>query len=293
MHRRLLLALPVLWPFTARAQAPLRVVASFSILADLVRQVGGDAVSVTSLVPPDADAHAFQPRPGDLRALRDAAVVVENGLGLEGWLTRLVQASGFRGRRIVAAEGIVPRTMQEGGRAVTDPHVWQDPRNVAAMAGRIAEGLAAADPARAGEVRARAAAFAAQVMQVDAEIERLVATVPPGKRQVITSHDAFGYYGARYGIRFRAAQGISTDAEPSARDLARLAAQIRRDKVHAVFVENMTDPRLAQVLAREAGAVVGGKVYSDSLSPDGGPASTTLDMLRHNTALFVPAMLAN
>lgn len=274
---------------TRAEQKPLPVVASFSILADMVRRVGGDAVAVVSLVPPDADPHTFQPRPGDLARLKHAAVLVENGLALEGWLTRLARASGFNGTRVVAASGIRPR--QEGGRSQADPHVWQDPRNAVLMVRAIGEGLAAADPARADAYRSRADAYAAEIMRADAEIERQFAAVPPAKRQVITSHDAFGYFGARYGIAFHGVQGINTESEPSPRGLARLAAQ-RRDGIRAVFVENMTDPRVAQALAREAGAVVGGTVYSDSLSAPGGPAATYLAMLRHNTGLFVAAMLA-
>ena len=297
MRRRLLLTAAALAPFAVRAQEPppppaLPVAASFSILADLAQQVGGDAAAVASLVPPEGDAHAFQPRPSDLRVLQGAAVVIENGLGLDAWLTRLVRSSGFKGTRVVATEGIRPRSMAEAGRSVIDPHAWQDPRLAAMMARTIAAGLASADPARAVLYRARGEDFAARIMELDAAIERQVATVPPANRQVITSHDAFGYYGARYGIRFQGVQGISTEAEPSARDIARLAAQIRRDRIRAVFVENMTDPRIAEAVAREAGAVVGGRVYSDSLSAPDGPAAPYLAMLRHNTALFVAAMVA-
>lgn len=288
VHRRSLLLAPLV--LAAAAPMPLVVVASFSILADLAARVGGDAVSVSSLVAPDGDAHTFQPRPSDLNRLKAAAVIVENGLGLAPWLARLVRSSGFRGQRIVAATDITPRNFQEGGKTVIDPHCWQDPRNAARMVATIAQGLATADPPRADAYRQRADAFVAEILQLDAAIERTLAAIPPAKRQIITSHDAFGYYGARYGVVFRGVQGLNTDAEPTPRDLARLAAQIRRDQIRAVFVENMTDPRIAQALAREAGAVVGGKVYSDSLSPPDGPAPTYLAMLKHNTALFAEAM---
>lgn len=290
MRRRVLLAAALL-PLRAAAQgAVLPVVATFSVLADLVRQLGGDAVSVVSLVPVGADAHAFQPSPGALRALRDARVAVENGLGLDGWLDRLVRASGFSGTRVVASAGVRPRPVQEGGRAVPDPHVWQDPGRAVLMVRAIADGLCAADPARAAGYRARAADYTARIEALDAEIERRIGAVPPAKRRVITGHDAFGYFGARYGVEFRAVQGFSTEGEPSARDLARLAAQVRREGIRAVFVENMTSPRAAEALAREAGARVGGTVYSDDLSPPDGPAGTYLDMMRHNARLFVDAM---
>jgi len=287
MYRRALLFSPLLLAATA---APVAVVASFTILADFAAEVGGDAVSVISLVGPDGDVHIFQPRPSDLGRLKTASVLVENGLGLEPWLGRTVRSSGFAGQRAVVSSGIVARIFQEGGKTVTDPHCWQDPRNAARMVGTIAAALSAADPSRADGYRGRAAGLAAVILEEDAAIERMVAAIPAGQRQIITSHDAFGYYGARYGIVFRGVQGINTDAEPTPRDLARLVAQIRRDKVRAVFVENMTDPRIAEALAREAGAIVGAKVYSDSLSPPGGPAATYLAMLRHNTGLFVDAM---
>lgn len=293
MYRRPLLTLPLLAAFhPAAAAGPVTVIASFTILADLAAEVGGPDTTVASLVAPDGDVHTFQPRPSDLGRLAKAGVAVENGLGLEPWLPRLITASGFRGQRVVASAGIATRTFQENGRNAVDPHVWQNPRNAARMVATIAAAFAAADPAHADGHRSRADTLRAAILDEDAAIERAYAAIPPERRQIITSHDAFGYYGARYGITVRGAQGINTETEPTPRDLARLAAQIRRDGVRAVFVENMTDPRIAQALAREAGAVVGAKVYSDSLSPPDGPAPTYLAMLRHNTRLFTAAMIA-
>jgi zinc/manganese transport system substrate-binding protein len=296
MHRRLLLSAPLLasgWGFgPAVAASQVQVIASFSILADLLQRVGGDRVAVQTLVGPDRDVHTFQPRPSDLGRVKDAAAVVENGLFLEPWLPRMERSAGFHGRSIVASAGIPTRTFTEGGASVTDPHVWQDPRNAARMVATIGAGLAAVDAAGAEAYQDRASAFAAEIMAADAEIARTMEAIPPERRRIITSHDAFGYYGARYGVGFRAPQGISTEGEPTPKDLARLAAQIRREGIRAVFVENMTDPRLAAALAREAGAVVGAKVYSDSLSPPDGPAGTYLAMLRHNTRLFAAAMAA-
>ena len=289
MHRRTFLATLLATPAAAQA-APLKVVATFSILADLVHQVGGPAVTIATLVGPGADAHVFQPRPSDLRTLGAAEVLVQNGLGFEGWMDRMAQSAGFHGRRITAAAAVARRTFQEAGRTVTDPHAWQDPRNAALMVDAIAQGLAAAAPAEADAVRARAQAYQARIAEADTAIQRAFDAIPPARRQIITTHDAFGYYGARYGITVRAAQGISTDAEPTPRDLARLVAQIRRDRIRTVFIETMTSPRLAETLAREAGATVGPPVFSDSLSPPGGPAPTYLDMLRHNTGAFTAAM---
>jgi len=287
-----LLALSAAGGTAARAGTPpLSVVASFSILADMVRQVGGEGVAVTGLVPPDGDPHTYEPRPSDLRMLAAAGLLVENGLGLEGWMTRLADASGFRGPVCIASAGVQPRTITEdGGAAVTDPHAWQDPRNGVLYARAIAAALAAADPSRAGTFREAGGRYAAAIMETDAWIARQFAPIPPARRAIVTTHDAFGYFGARYGIRVLAAEGISTDAEPSAKGIASLVAQVKRERVRAVFLENMTDPRIARALAKEAGAAVGEAVYSDALSPPGGPAPTYLAMFRHNVPLFVAAM---
>jgi zinc/manganese transport system substrate-binding protein len=293
MHRRHLLLGLALTPSLARGAPPpgLPVVASFSILADMVRQIGGDAVSVTGLVPPDGDPHTYEPRPSDLRAVAAARLLVVNGLGLEGWMTRLVGAAGFHGPVATASAGVRARTMvEDGGAAVIDPHAWQDARNGALYARTIAAALAQADPARAARFQAAGERYAAAILATDAWIVQQFAPVPPARRIIITTHDAFGYFGARYGITVRAAEGISTDAEPSARDIAKLVAQIKRDRVRAVFLENMTDPRLAAMLAQEAGATLGEKVYSDALSPPGGPADTYLGMFHHNVPLFVASM---
>jgi zinc/manganese transport system substrate-binding protein len=275
----------------AAAAEPLRVVASFSILADLIGQIGGRAVSVEALVGPDGDVHVYEPRPKDLRTLLRAGLLVRNGLGLEGWMDRLTGAAGFKGAIVVAAEKVAPRTMREdGGALATDPHAWQDPRNAVLYVRTIAEGLASADPGNAALYRDSAARYAAQIAQADAWIEAALRPIPAGQRRIITTHDAFGYYGARYAMEFLSAEGISTEFEPSAKAIAALVRQIEREKVRAVFIENMTSPRMGQMLARESGAVLGGTVYSDALSRPGGPAATYLDMLRHNTTLFAAAM---
>ncbi len=294
MHRRTLIAGPgflALRPLAARAAGPVRVVASFSILADMVRRVGGDAVAVTEFVGPDQDVHIYDPRPVDLRTLAAASLLVQNGLGLEGWMVRLTGSAGFKGRTVTAADTVVPRTMTEtGGVIATDPHAWQDPRNALKYVQAITEGLAAADAPNASLYRARAADYTAAILQSDSWIAATFQPIARADRRVITTHDAFGYYGARYGIEFLSAEGISTEFEPSAKAIAALVAQIRREKVRAVFIENMTSDRMARMLAQETGAVLGGTVYSDALSPPDGPAATYLDMLRHNTTLFAAAM---
>ncbi len=291
-RRRLLLGLAAA-PFVARANQPLAVVASFSVLDDMVRQIGGDAVTVTALAPADGDAHTYQPRPSDLLAIKSAGMVVSNGLGLDEWMGRLLASAGGSAVRVTAARAVTPRHMTEEGRTILDPHAWQDARNGALYARAIADGLAKADPSRAALFNGRAGGYVRSINETDSWIADTLAPIPAAKRKIITSHDAFGYFGARYGVMFEGVQGVSTEGEPSARDLARLAAQIRRDHIRAVFVENMTDPRIAQALAREAGAIVGGTVYSDALSSPGGPADTYLKMFRHNVPLFAAAMAQN
>lgn len=277
----------------AQPKTSIKVVATFSVLGDMVSQIGGDAVNVTVLVPPDGDAHSYQPRPSDLIAVREARVVVENGLGMEGWIDRLVRAAGGHASIVVAAQGVHPRRMTEDGRSIPDPHAWQDLTNGLLYVSAIADGLSAADPDHATRYQQAADRYAGQIRQTDAWTTEQLSQIPRDHRKIITSHDAFGYFGARYGVDFHAVQGISTDSEPSARDVAVLVKQIKREKIKAVFVENMTDPRLVTALATEAGAAVGGTVYSDSLSPPGGPADTYLGMFRHNVPLFVSAMRAN
>jgi zinc/manganese transport system substrate-binding protein len=293
MDRRCFLAALGLAPFAARAAGPLRVVATFSILGDLTRQVGGDAVSVEALVGPDGDVHVYEPRPKDLRTLLAAGVLVRNGLGLEGWMDRLTGAAGFKGTVVVAAAKVTPRTMKEDGGAIaTDPHAWQDPANAILYVQAISAGLSVADPANASVYRESADRYAARIAQAGDWIAVTLAPIPADQRRIITTHDAFGYYGARYGVDFLSAEGISTEFEPSAKAIAALVRQIKREKVRAVFIENMTSPRMAEMLARETGAKLGGTVYSDALSRSDGPAATYLEMLRHNTTLFAGAMRA-
>jgi zinc/manganese transport system substrate-binding protein len=281
------------WAAAMPGQGPagkIPVVATFSILGDLVATVGTDHVAVRTLVGPDQDVHVYEPKPRDLKDVRDAALVVENGLGLEGWMARLVGAAGGKGQVIEAGFKVRPRTMREGGAVATDPHAWQDPRNAVLYVMAIAEALVSADQRNVAAYQAAAEAFTAAIQKEDAAIEAAFAPIPQAQRRIITTHDAFGYYGARYGIEFLAAEGISTESEPSAKQIAALIQQIKAEKVHAVFIENMTSDRMAKMLARETGAALGGTVYSDALSPPNGPAANYLAMLRHNTGLFVKAM---
>jgi zinc/manganese transport system substrate-binding protein len=286
MQRRVVLTSLLALPVAALAAPSFHAVASFSILGDMLQQTGGSLVEAETLVPADADVHTWQPRPADLRAVMNARLLVRNGLGLEGWMDRIQSAAGFKGIVVTTTDGITPRRLGEH----PDPHAWQDPRNGIIYVGNIIRGLVKADPSHADEYQKTGAQYAAAIHRTDEWIAAQIAPIPPEKRRIITTHDAFGYYGARYGITFLAAEGISTDAEPSAKSITALVRQIRQEKVTTVFLENMTDPRIARMLARESGAKVGPEVYSDALSPSSGPAATYLDMLRHNTSLFVHAM---
>lgn len=273
------------------AQERMPVVATFSILADLVRNIGGDRVAVTMLVPADGDAHVYSPTPADAKTLAASRVVFVNGLGFEGWLTRLVKASGTRAATVVASKGIKPRKLDgddhghgHGGHShgANDPHAWQSVANVKLYVANIRGGLIAADPAGRAVYQANAAAYLAKLDALEKDIRDGIARIPPARRRVITSHDAFGYFGAAYGIAFVSPEGLSTESEASARDVAKIIAQVRKEKIPAVFLENIASARLLDQIAKESGARLGGTLYSDALSGPGGPAPTYLEMMRHN-----------
>jgi zinc/manganese transport system substrate-binding protein len=263
---------------TATAGGPPRVVASFSILADLVRQVLPPEADVHALVGADTDAHVFSPRPADAQRVAQADWVVVNGLGFEGWLDRLVRSSGYRGTVLTVTDRLTPRRQGRGA----DPHVWHSPALLQAMVQRIAEAAAVRWPLWADSLSARAAAYRQQIQALDGRLRAELDAVPRADRRVITAHDAFGYLGEAYGIDFLSPQGWSTHAAPSAAAVGRLIRQIREQRVKAVFLENISDPRLMQRIADEAGARVGGTLYSDALSRPGGPASSVLALLEHN-----------
>ena len=310
MKRRTALALPAL--IVARPAAAqtdrLPVVASFSILGDMAAKVGGDRIALTVIAGPDTDAHSFQPRPSDAAALREARLVIRNGLGFDAWMDRLIRASGRTGAVVTTAEGITPRMMAAhahahdhggaarrqgqaaGPRQVPDPHAWQDLRHGQAYVRAIAAALIAADPAREADYRRNADAYLARLDALDAWVRAQVATVPEARRRVVTSHDAFGYFADAYGLAFLAPQGISTASEPSAAQVGRLIRQIREERISAVFMENMANPATLRRVAAEAGVPVGGRLYADALSAPGGPAPDYEAMFRHNVGLLVPAM---
>jgi zinc/manganese transport system substrate-binding protein len=281
-------------PLAAGAQGAsrIKVVATFSILGDLARQLGGERVEVTTLVGPNGDAHVYSPTPADGRRLAGARVIFTNGLNFEGWIDRLVKSSGAKAPKIEAATGVKPLAGDEHGHGhgSPDPHAWQSIGNAKIYAANIRDGLIAADPEGRAAYEAQAAAYLARLDEVEAEARSLAAKIPPERRKIITSHDAFRYFEAAYGIDFVSPQGVSTEAEASAKDVGRIIQQIRREKITAVFVENVSDARLMERIAKETGARIGERVYSDALSEAGGPAGTYIDMMRHNIRAFSAAL---
>ncbi|WP_138514707.1 metal ABC transporter substrate-binding protein [Rhodoferax bucti] len=300
--RRLFLASTValtLWSPAARAADKLPVTATFSILGDLVRVVGGDKVSVTTLVGADQDAHVFEPKPGDAKALLASKLLVMNGLGFEPWAGKLLKSTGYRGETVVAAKGVEARFLRAGsGHAHAhgqepDPHAWQNPNNVMLYVRNIAAGLGKADPANAASYQANANAYIKELQALDAWAAAQIFAIPGGQRKVITSHDAFGYLAARYDITFLAPQGINTEVEPSAKQVAKLIQQIQREKIGAVFLENMSNPQLIAQLSKDAGAPLGASLYADALSAPDQPGATYLQLMRHNVTHLVAGMKLN
>jgi len=277
------------------AEPRVRVLVSFSILEDITQQVGGDDVTVTSLVGRDANEHVFEPSPDQVRLLTQAALFIVNGLGLEGWLPRLVESARYRGPVVVASDGVIPLVTAEAGetRPSPDPHAWQDPRNAVLYAENIARALVGVDPGRAAAYRQRLRDYEAALDELDRQVRGTLGAIPAEKRRVITTHDAFAYYGKAYGITFLAPEGVNAESEPSARSLAELIRQIRREGIRALFLENISDPRLMAEIAGETGAALGPPLYSDALSAPDGPAPTYIRMIEYNTAALAAGMLKN
>jgi zinc/manganese transport system substrate-binding protein len=290
------LALAVMLGLSAGADAAdkVKAVASFSILGDMVREVGGDRVEVVTLVGPNGDAHVYQPTPADAKNLVTAQILFVNGLGFEGWMERLEKSSGFKGKTVVVSERVKPRTMvaEEGGKpeTITDPHAWQDLENGKIYVANIRDGLIAVNPEGKAVYEANAAKYLDAIAREDTAVKEAVAALPKARRKIITSHDAFGYFGAAYGLEIIAPEGVSTESEASARDVAKIIRQIKAQHIPAVFIENVTDHRLLDQIARETGAKIGGELYSDALSGPDGPAATYLEMFRHNVGALTAAL---
>ena len=272
-----------------KAQDKPVAVATFSILADLTQRIAGDHVRVLTLVGPNGDAHVFEPGPKESAELADSKLLIANGLGFEPWLQRLEDASGFTGKMVIATDGVAPlKGNEELG--PTDPHAFQDLANAQIYAANIAKGLTEADPADAADFKANADKLIADMTALDKELKAEFAAVPQERRRILTSHDAFQYFGKAYGIEFVAVQGVSTEAEPSAEDLAKIVRQARDGHLTAIFLENMADPRLAETVAQESGVRMGGELYADALSESDGPAPDYLSLIRYNAKQLVAAM---
>lgn len=282
----LLLSLLSLTTSPLRAAERLDVVASFSILGDFVRNVGGDRVNVTTLVGPNGDVHVYTPAPHDAKTIADAKLLVINGLGLEGWLPRLVQSSGSKALIVTASDGIAP--LKLGSEA--DPHAFQSVADAKIYITNISNALIAADPADAEFFRNRAKDYLEKLGELDRQVREAVARIPPEHRKVISTHDAFGYFAAEYGIQFIAPLGVSTENEPSARDIAAIISQVRKSKIPAVFLENISDDRLIRRISAETGAKVGGTLISDGLTDEKGDGPTYIDMVRHNIKALTSAL---
>jgi zinc/manganese transport system substrate-binding protein len=278
----------------ANAADKVKAVASFSILGDMVRQVGGDRVEVITLVGPDGDAHVYEPTPADAKNLAASQILFTNWLGFEGWMDRLQKSSGFKGKAVVASTGVKPRTMleEEGGKSekITDPHAWQSLANGRLYVANIRDGLIAIDPDGKSTYEANANAYLDAIAKEETDVKTALATLPKDRRKIITSHDAFGYFGAAYGLEIIAPEGVSTESEASAQDVAKIIRQIKQEKIPAVFMENITDHRLLDQIASETGAKIGGELYTDALSPPDGPSPTYLDIFRHNIGTLTAAL---
>jgi zinc/manganese transport system substrate-binding protein len=286
----------------------LRVVATFSIIGDLVRNVGGDAIDLTVLVGPDSDSHTYEPSPANSAALARAQVIIENGVGFESWLDELVTASGSQATRIVAADGV---TLREAGEhteehdgeehegeaahdpGAFDPHIWHNVKNALQMVRNIQAGLTAADPEDAATYQANADVYLQTLAELDAYVVAQAATVPADRRRIITNHDALGYFCEAYGFTLvgDVLGALSTEAsEPSAQELARLVDRVRVEGASVIFIENVVSSDVANALSRETGVRIGGALYTDALSAAGGPADTYEHMIRANIDTIVAAL---
>ncbi|MER8475740.1 zinc ABC transporter substrate-binding protein AztC [Mesorhizobium sp. M1163] len=281
---------------------PLKVVASFTIIGDFAKNVGGDRIDLTTIVGPNGDAHVYEPSPADAVAMAKADIVLVNGLHFEGFLQRLVDASATKATVAVLTKGVTPINFKPefaeadahaDGETATDPHAFQSIANAKIYVKNIADAFCTADAAGCDSYKANAAAYTQKLDALEGEVQAAIQSIPQEKRVVITSHDAFGYFEQAYGLTFLAPEGVSTESEPSAADVAKLVSQVKQDKAAAIFVENITNPRLIEQIASETGIKVGGTLYSDALSQPDGPAATYIDLMHNNIAQIKGAILGS
>ncbi|WP_145553080.1 metal ABC transporter substrate-binding protein [Yersinia bercovieri] len=289
-HLSISLAVAALLSSPLAMAKTIEAVASFSILGDIVQQVGGEHVNVITLVGPNGDPHGFEPTPKNSKQLSKADVVFVSGLGLEGWLERLISASGYKGQVVVASTGVDSRKMDDEGKRVTDPHAWNSMANGIKYANNVMNALIVADPEDADYFRKRGGEYIQQLEKLDADAKAQFAAIPADQRKVLTSHDAFGYFSQEYGVNFLSPVGFSTESEASASGVAALINQIKQEKIKTYFIENQTDPRLVKQIAAASGAKAGGELYPEALSPAGGPAATYAEAFKHNVDTLVGSM---
>lgn len=291
--------LSIAFAFSSQAQAQenkVKIVATFSILADMAQEIGGSRVEVYSLVPAGSDAHVYQPRPQDAKKLASANLVIKNGLGFEGWIDRLLHSSGYKGTVAVATTAIVPLVHEDSDNThshAQDPHAWQDLSNAKIYLANIAQALITADPAGKAYYQQNAINYKSRLEALQQKITTQFASIPAAKRRIVTTHDAFAYFGRAYGIQFIAPIGMNTEAEPTAREIGDIIRLIKREQIPAVFFENISDKRLLTRIQKESGAAIGGTLYSDSLSPATGPAPTYLKMIETNANTIFKSLSNN
>lgn len=279
------------------APKPLKIVTSFTILQNWVQEIGGDLCIVDTIVGPDEDPHIFDPTPGDSEKIVTADLVFMMGLGLEGWMPRLLTDKQSQKRLYIVSDGIQARRMPSAGRGgqnlITDPHIWTDPHMVKKVVTKIGLALVAADPIHKNKYNKRITDYVKKLDALDVWIKKQINTLTPSQRIVVTAHDAFGYFGDRYGVRFLSPQGLSTESEPSARELAGILKEMRQLGLKSLFLENMTNPKLVSQIAEELGIKTMGTLYADALSPQSGPAPTYERFMVHNVNELVKGMSKN
>ena len=287
--RKLLILILGLWSMGLPAKDKLVVVSTASIFSDMAENIAGDIVEVQTIVPIGDDPHLYEPTPGDARKVADADLILKNGLTFEGWLNELIENSGTKGKIVTITEGITPITSEKYKNS-TDPHAWMDARYGLTYIENIKKALSELDPDNSDIFEFNYKLYKQQLEDLDNYIRTEIQKIPESQRILITSHDAFQYYGRRYGIELESILGTSTDADAQTSDIIRLNKIIKSSGVPAVFIESTVNPKLLEQLAKDNKITVGGKLYADSLGDKNSPAPTYIDMLRHNTNTIVAAL---
>lgn len=273
------------------SHAAIKVVASFSILGNVISEIGKENVEVTSIVGPNGDAHVYQPKPSDAQNIANADILFINGLGFEGWIERLIETAGFQKNVVVVTKGITPRVFGEEGSLMTDPHVWHNPHLVKKWVHHIVKALSELDPLHKDAYEKNGKAYVKELHKLDKWIKKRLEAIPQNQRRVVTAHDAFGYFSERYGVEIISPQGLSTDAEPTVKTVHRIIKLIKKHHISTIFLENIANTKMITQIAEETGAKIGGVLYSDSLSLPFEEGNTYLRLMYHNMTYLENAML--